>query len=60
MNLREALTQYSLNWRDDLSANWRSALASTSPNALGVLDTLTFATTEPCAVPTLSLVSRAP
>ena len=47
MNLRDALTQYSLNWRDDLSANWRAALASTSPNALGVLDTLTFATTEP-------------
>ena len=47
MNLRDALTQYSLNWRDDLSSNWRAALASTSPNALGVLDTLTFATTEP-------------
>ena len=47
MNLRDALSDYSLNWRADLSANWRAALAGTSPNAIGVLDTLTFATTEP-------------
>lgn len=47
MNLREALTQYSANWRDDLSSNWRTALVGVSPNTLGVLDTLTFATTEP-------------
>jgi uracil-DNA glycosylase len=47
MNLRDALTDFSEDWRDDLSPQWRAVLAGASPNALGVLDTLTFATTEP-------------
>jgi len=47
MNLRDALGDFSLNWRDDLSPKWRAVLAGVSPDALGVLDTLTFAATEP-------------
>lgn len=47
MNLRDALNGFSVDWRDDLSPKWRAVLAGVSPNALGVLDTLTFATTEP-------------
>ena len=47
MNLRDALNDFSLDWRDDLSPKWHTVLAGVSPNALGVLDTLTFATTEP-------------
>jgi uracil-DNA glycosylase len=47
MNLRDALTDFSQDWRDDLSPAWRAVLAGVSPNVLGVLDTLTFATTEP-------------
>ena len=47
MNLRDALSDFSLDWRDDLSPKWQTVLAGVSPNALGVLDTLTFATTEP-------------
>ena len=47
MNLRDALNNFSLDWRDDLSPKWRTVLAGVSPNALGVLDTLTFTATEP-------------
>ena len=47
MNLRDALTDFSLDWRNDLSPTWRTVLSGVSPNALGVPDTLTFATTEP-------------
>lgn len=47
MNLRDALIDYSLDWRNDLSPKWRTILSGVTPNALGVLDTLTFATTEP-------------
>ena len=47
MNLRDALNDFSLDWRDDLSPKWHTVLAGVSPNALGVLDTLTVATTEP-------------
>ncbi len=47
MNLRDALIDYSLDWRNDLSQKWRTILSGMTPDALGVLDTLTFATTEP-------------
>lgn len=47
MNLRDGLNGFSLDWREDLSPKWRAMLAGVSPNALGVLDALTFATTEP-------------
>jgi uracil-DNA glycosylase len=47
MNLRDALNDFSVGWRDDLSPTWRSALAEVGPNPLGVLSTLTFAPAEP-------------
>lgn len=47
MNLRDALIDYSLDWRNDLSPKWRTILSGVTPDALGVLNTLTFATTEP-------------
>ena len=47
MNLRDALNNFSLDWRDDLPPKWQTILSGVTPNALGVLDTLTFATTEP-------------
>lgn len=47
MNLRDALNDFSLDWRDDLSPKWRTVLAGVNPNALGVVDTLTFTATEP-------------
>jgi uracil-DNA glycosylase len=42
MNLRDALADFSLNWRDDLSSKWRTVLAGVDPNLLGVGSTLTF------------------
>lgn len=47
MNLREALTAFAVDWRDDLSPSWQAVLASVSPNSLGVAGTLTFTSTEP-------------
>lgn len=47
MNLRDALIDFAVRWRDDLSPTWRSALANVDPNPLGVASTLTFAPTEP-------------
>lgn len=47
MKLRDALNDFSAGWRDDLSPTWRAVLSGVAPHALGVLDTLTFSTTEP-------------
>lgn len=47
MNLRDALTEFSMGWRDDFPSHWQPVLAGVNPNALGVLVTLTFAATEP-------------
>lgn len=47
MSLRSALAEFALDWRDDLPPRWRTALADVAPDPLAVLETLTFAATEP-------------
>lgn len=47
MNLREALSQFAVGWRDDLPPSWRAALAGVDPDPLAVASTLTFAPAEP-------------
>lgn len=45
--LRDALSGFSIGWRDDLSPGWRTLLAATEPNALAVGSTLTFDDLQP-------------
>lgn len=47
MNLRDALSDFSNGWHDDLSPAWRVLLAGTSPNPLAVGSTLDFDALQP-------------
>jgi uracil-DNA glycosylase len=42
MSLRDALSDFTIGWRNDLSPSWRTALAGASPNPTAVASTLTF------------------
>jgi uracil-DNA glycosylase len=47
MNLRDALSDFSIGWRDDLSPAWRTLLAGAGPNPLAVGGTLDFDPLQP-------------
>ncbi len=47
MNLREALTDFAHDWRDDLSPAWRALLGDAQPDPLAVASSLSFDAQQP-------------
>ena len=45
--LRDALNDFTTDWRSDLTPAWRTALAGASPDPLAVGDTLTYDDSQP-------------
>ena len=45
--LRDALNDFTVNWRNDLTPAWRTALAGASPNPTAVGSTLTYDDLQP-------------